>query len=798
MKHILLTTLTFLSISLAAQKPALTKGDYEETPVKTTINKHPNTPVPQDSPELQYFDFEVIAKDKVKITKCHLDWQEVEIPASVVSNGHKFIVVELAENLFRNNYTLQKITIPNTIVRIGEDAFYDCSPHVYFQGDISDWCAIDFADWNSNPISPEKEFYINNCPLDVDLIIPNGTKKIGNHAFIYLEKLRSVTIPNSVTSIGERAFEDCKSLKSVTIPNSVTSIGDWAFLGCSALTSITIPNSVTSIGGWAFYGCESLTSVTIPNSVTEIGKSAFAYCNSISSLIVSKDNPIYDSRNDCNAIIETSTNTLLFGCKNTTIPSSVIHIGCKAFYNCKYISTISIPNSVKTIGISAFEGCSLTSIILNEGLTSIGESAFMHCGSLESIEIPNTVTTMGGGVFHDCKKIKSIKLSNSLKSLPSKQSEYSNVMPTGMFSHCESLNELIIPNGVTDIGDWAFVNCSSLTSLTIPSSVTTVGINTFNSLPALQSVVLYSAPKNMLFFQCPVLTHITWNVKSEVDSQKPFDRIKNQILSFTIGEDVEYIPANICNGMINLESIVIPTNIKQIGSYAFANCNKLTLVTWNATNSKIDDAIFQNTASKIKCFNFGESVNIIPDFLCDGMSNLTSITIPKDVKVIGKNVFRYCRNLTSVIWNAENCEPTMWGEYQNDWYKNKELENNYYIFGSGKQDWYMYGPFANISHKITSFKIGENVSHIPACLCFGMSKAKITFHKDIQTIGEYALSEVYQVQFQGKVTQCANVFYNNKKWYDTIIYIPQEYLKYYKSLRTAMGLKKAKVIYKTF
>lgn len=744
MKHILLAMLLYLSVTSVAQKPALTKGDYEETPVKTPVKKHPNTPIPQDSPELQYFDFEVIAKDKVKITKCHLDWQDIEIPASVVSNGHKFIVVELAANLFRNNHTLQKITIPNTIVRIGEDAFYDCNnPHVYFLGNISDWCAIDFANWYSNPTSCNKDFYIKNSRFDaIHLILPNGTKKVGSYAFRDFQKIKSVTIPNSVTAIGKGAFFSCLSLESIFIPSSVTSIGE----------------------------------------------SAFARCNSMCSLIVSKDNPIYDSRNDCNAIIETSTNTLQFGCKNTTIHRSVTNIGYKAFHDCESISTISIPGSIKTIGIAAFEGSSLVSITLNEGLTSIGATAFQHCGNLESIEIPNSVMTIGEGVFNDCKKIKSIKLSKSLKSLPS-----------SFCPNCSSLTEIvIIPNSVTSIGDLAFYGCSSLTSLTIPSGVTTVGNNTFNNLPALQSIVLYSAPKNMLFFQCPALTHITWNVKSGVDSQKPFNEIKNQILSFTIGEDVEYIPANICNGMTNLESIVIPANIKQIGSHAFANCNKLTLVTWNATNSKIDDAIFQNTASKIKCFNFGESVNIIPDFLCDGMSNLTSITIPKDVKVIGKNVFRYCRNLTSVIWNAENCEPTMWGEYQNDWYKNKELENDYIIFGSGKQDWYMYGPFANISHKITSFKIGENVQQIPSYLCFGMSKAKITFHKDIQTIGEYALGEVYKVQFQGKVTQCANVFYNNKKWYDTIIYIPQEYLKYYKSLRTAMGLKKAKVIYKTF
>ena len=753
MKKVLIIWSLFCVCNCYAQKPVLTKGDFkEDTSSKSVSNS--NQVARLNSIELKYFDFEIISKDKVRLTKSHNDWQEIEIPASVLIDGQKFYVTEIGARVFQQNQTLKKITLPNTIEKIGDAAFYGTGiANLYFKGTIADWANIHFSDWHSNPVCSYTEFYLNNTRFEGNkLILPNSTKRIGSYAFRNFQKIKSVTIPNSVTSIGKGAFSSCLSLESIFIPSSVTSIGE----------------------------------------------SAFASCNSMCSLIVSKDNPIYDSRNDCNAIIETSTNTLLFGCKNTTIPSSVIHIGCKAFYNCESISTISIPNSVKTIGISAFEGSSLVSITLNEGLTSIGATAFQHCGSLESIEIPNTVTTMGGGVFHDCKKIKSIKLSNSLKSLPSKQSEHSNFIPTGMFSHCKSLNELIIPNGVTDIGEWAFVDCSSLTSLTIPSSVTTVGNNTFNSLPALQSVVLYSAPKNMVFFQCPVLTHITWNVKSGVDSQKPFDRIKNQILSFTFGEEVEYIPANICNGMANLESIEIPENIKQVGALAFANCNKLTLVTWNATNSKIGDAIFQNTASKIKCFNFGENVSVIPDFLCDGMSNLTSITIPKDVKVIGKNVFRYCRNLTSVIWNAENCESTWWGEYQNDWYKNKDLENNYYILDSGKQDWYMYGPFSNISHKITSFKIGENVQHIPAYLCFGMSKAKITFHKDIQTIGEYALSEVYKVQFQGKVLQCNNVFYNNKKWYDTIIYTPKEHLRYYKSLRSIMGLKKARVIYKTY
>ncbi|MDD6831945.1 MAG: leucine-rich repeat domain-containing protein, partial [bacterium] len=147
---------------------------------------------------------------------------------------------------------------------------------------------------------------------------------IGDEAFGSCRGLTSVTIPNSVTSIGYYAFSDCSGLTSVTIPNSVTSIGVWAFLGCSGSTSVTIPNSVTSIGDYAFCACSGLTSVTIPNSVTEIGRGAFSDCSGLTSIKVESGNSVYDSRENCNTIIETATNTLISGCKNTIIPNSVI------------------------------------------------------------------------------------------------------------------------------------------------------------------------------------------------------------------------------------------------------------------------------------------------------------------------------------------------------------------------------------------------------------------------------------------------------------------------------------------
>ncbi|MBQ5720797.1 MAG: leucine-rich repeat domain-containing protein, partial [Bacteroidaceae bacterium] len=149
-----------------------------------------------------------------------------------------------------------------------------------------------------------------------------------------------------------------------------------------------IPPSITKIGGSAFSGCSSLTSISIPESVTKIGKGAFSGCSSLTSIIVSKDNKVYDSREDCNAIIHTESNTLICGFKNTVIPPSVTEIGWGAFMDCSSLTSISIPPSVTKIGDSAFSGCSsLTNISIPPSVTEIG-GAFSGCSSLTSIPIP--------------------------------------------------------------------------------------------------------------------------------------------------------------------------------------------------------------------------------------------------------------------------------------------------------------------------------------------------------------------------------------------------------------------------
>ena len=180
-----------------------------------------------------------------------------------------------------------------------------------------------------------------------------------------------------VTSIGGSAFMGLVALTSITIPGSVTSIEERAFCGCSGLTSVSIPMGVTSIGERAFCECSGLTSVSIPTGVTSIGYYAFYGCSALTSIIVEEGNTAYDSRNNCNAIIETKTNTLIAGCNNTTIPIGVTSIGNCAFYGCSNLTSITIPEGVTSIGNSAFNGCSrLTSITIPESVTSIGSYAF--------------------------------------------------------------------------------------------------------------------------------------------------------------------------------------------------------------------------------------------------------------------------------------------------------------------------------------------------------------------------------------------------------------------------------------
>ena len=197
-----------------------------------------------------------------------------------------------------------------------------------------------------------------------------------------------------------------ESITSVIIGDGVTSIGYLAFYQCTGLTSVTIPNGITVIGNYAFLGCSGLTSVTIPNSVTGIGEGAFNACTGMTNMVVENGNTVYDSRDNCNAIIETASNSLVAGCQSTIIPNSVTSISNGAFAYCSSLTSIEIPNSVTVIGDGAFGACTgLTSIEIPNSVTRIGGWAFYQCTGLTSVTCLAVVPpTCGGDPFEEVEK----------------------------------------------------------------------------------------------------------------------------------------------------------------------------------------------------------------------------------------------------------------------------------------------------------------------------------------------------------------------------------------------------------
>ena len=325
-------------------------------------------------------------------------------------------VTSVGARALSGNPKLTSVTIPEGVTSIGNYAFYDCSglTSITIPEGVAGIGNYAFAGCNNltsvtipSGVTSIGDCAFSNCCRLTSVTIPEGVTSIGNNTFACCYDLTSVTIPEGVTTIGEWAFSYCYALPSVTIPSNVTSIGNYAFYACSGLTSVSIPSSVTSIGNNAFSNC-SLTSVTIPSNVTSIGFSPFG-CPGLTSISVESGNSVYDSRNNCNAIIETATNTLIQGCKNTIFPEGVTSIGNGAFSGCSSLTSVTIPTSVTSIGSSAFNSCtSLTSVTIPEGVTSIGNAAFDYCISLTSVTIPSSVTSIDNYAFFDCTGLTTV------------------------------------------------------------------------------------------------------------------------------------------------------------------------------------------------------------------------------------------------------------------------------------------------------------------------------------------------------------------------------------------------------
>lgn len=640
---------------------------------------------------------------------------DVTIPATVTCGDTVYTVTAIGHSAFRDCSDLKSITIPTTITTIKEHAFAGCtSLDSVAISDLGRWCGIAFESNAANPCHHAHRLFLNGQEI-IDLVIPDSVTVIESFAFTGCDSINSVRIPSTVTDIGLAAFTGCSAIADITvdsgnssydsrdncnaiiktatgtliagckntfIPNTVTSIGDWAFSSCTSLTGIHIPNSVTGIGMEAFYGCTSLLGINIPTSVTYIGyqafygcselreinipssvraiaSSAFEYCRSLTSITVANGNPRYDSRDDCNAIIETDENTLIAGCQNTIIPATVSAIGDYAFSGCSMLAAIDIPGSVVSVGDYAFRGCSaLRRAVIPEGVISIGPSAFFDCSLLNRVDIPSTVESIGSFAFERCPAIFGMTVANGNPVYDSRDScnaiieTATNKLIAGCmntvipgtvtaigdnaFSGCFMLTKLYIPKSVQTIGHYAFTDCSSLAVIEIPSTITSIGDAAFGGCTALTSIELpkaVTAIGDYEFYRCAQLANV---------------KIPNTVTS--IGTEA-------FRGCFALTSITIPKSVTSIGSAAFSACPLLTKMTVASGNPSYDsregcNAIIETATNKLiaGCQNtiIPSSVTAIGFAAFDGCSTLEAITIPSSVTAIGKKAFHDCLALTDV------------------------------------------------------------------------------------------------------------------------------------------------------
>ena len=446
---------------------------------------------------------------------------------------------------------------------------------------------------------------ITECDYDAKGAVEIPTKikniavtSIGDGAFNERTKLTSIEIPSSVTSIGERAFMGCSGLTGIEIPSSVTSIGEKAFMGCSGLTGIKIPAGVTSIGSSAFYGCSGLTSIEIPAGVTSIGYGAFYGCSGLTSINVEAGNVVYDSRDNCNAIIEKETNTLIQGCKNTKIPSSVTEIGRYAFDGCSGLTSIEIPSSVTSIGNYAFRDC-------------IGLKDVYYTGTQEQWDNIWGSGNDASDVFYyydeDLDENISIPFTlhcNSSESAPSaspspKPSEQPSVAPSATPSEKPSAAPSAAPSVTPSEQPSAKPSAapSKTPEADVPAAGTTLKEKTGREYkvtksdsskgkPSVTLTKLSAKEKKAKKVTIPKTVTVD-NVEYQVTgiAAKAFKNSK-KLQSIVIPDTITEIGASSFEGCKNLKSVTIGKNVTSIGKNAFKNCKNLKKITVKSTKLK--------------------------------------------------------------------------------------------------------------------------------------------------------------------------------------------------------------------
>ncbi len=606
------------------------------------ITDVPETEIPAESSEaLDLYKYAGFSDGTAKITRLLKDVETADIPAEL--NGYK--VVSIGKDAFSNCASLKTVTVPEGVTSIEPSAFSGCINLVSVTLPAS--------------LATIDEYSFSNCPsLETFSISPDNTVfAFENHALINKRdnslnvfadpgNTGSYEIPRGIKRIECEAFA-YTNLSSVTIPDTVTVIRPAAFMGCENLTGIVIPEGVTEIDQQAFMNCTALKSISIPNSLTSVDEGVFAGCTELASIDISPDHPVF----------EASGPVLIDRKKKTVVSASSAISG-------KY----EIPDGLHNIRSSAFFDCPrLTEVIIPDGLASIGEYAFSACSGLKEITVPASVSYIGQEAFNTgsglivkgtagsyaqqyCGKngirfeaIDSVPASESLFEYTVKEDGTVQITDltdktiatadipaeldghtvtsiwSSVFSDCEHLTGVTLPDTLTSIGDYAFSNCPALKSINIPDSLEKISTTAFEECRKLSDIRISA-------------DHPYFAVISDALVNKA-----DMALIIYLGQDfTEY---------------EIPAGIRTIGPGAFWGRN-VTAVKIPDSVTRIESNAFMYTES-LEGLSIPDSVTCLGDYVFF-RSGIKTLTIPAGVTAIGRKCFAWCENLESIQVAPEN------------------------------------------------------------------------------------------------------------------------------------------------
>ena len=544
---------------------------------------------------------------------------------------------------FHNGNPLEEIRLPANITQFGKTTWHGASS---FSN-----CKTLKSVILPEKLEEIRTSLFEGCSALTTLVIPNTVTKIGKNAFkesgltqitlpeslttieasaFNKTKLETITIPEKVTAIPSGCFSLCENLREVILPNTLTTISQNAFEDCPILESINIPSSLENIEKRAFKNCKNLklsNTLRFPDSMKEIGDEAFYYCTNLGI------NQLIFPGNMENANIG--------GFIHSTVDHVIVEEGVKKVtltWN-KYIKSITLPKTVSKL-VGFLDAVELESFVIDEDapLTEIGDRKFFRCTKLKSFICPKSVTKIGGMAFSECSALETVKLPEGITSIGDRAFEY-----------CSSMVNLNIPKGVKTIGTRAFLRCSSWRGEVDLPQITVLPQQVFYDCRNLKRLTLATGITSIgeeALAQCGGLGALTFDEGLTSIGQKAFDW--SSITELHLPESLKSLSDWMCHDCENLQKVTLPNSLTEIAKGAFKSCKQLTEINIPTALTTIRETAFDECAM-LKELNLS-NVTTIEEYAFRNCTQLTKVILAKTLESIPVWAFGSCTSLADVTW----------------------------------------------------------------------------------------------------------------------------------------------------